>query len=270
MITNTKKSMDVLDVHKSKAKTSIARIGTMTFILDFLSFCINMDLIITAITTANSPLPILHQFLMKFIRLINNTEWACWCDGSQVHMPQIHWHCYSFLQTIFNHVADFATDFGNINIVSENQPISELNIQPLVHAITTLRAFEDNIILHQSLGTPIVPMTSSIKAYTLNPWNKTDSCNKFSPDALPQANNSGPNPTHQRKLTDRTSAGDKRNTTTPKGGVKPSPVQRQKKQRRAVANDTVKRAQLDMGMFWLHNPKIRNSKIFPRDLPDRV
>jgi hypothetical protein len=25
-----------------------------------------------------------------------------------------------------------------------------------------------------------------------------------------------------------------------------------------------------MGMFWLHNPKIRNSEIFPRYLPDRV
>jgi hypothetical protein len=53
MITNTKKSMDVLEVHKSKAKTSIARIGTMTSILDFSSLCINMDLITTAITTAN-------------------------------------------------------------------------------------------------------------------------------------------------------------------------------------------------------------------------
>jgi hypothetical protein len=77
VITNTKKSMDVLDAHKSKAKTSIACIGTMMSILDFLSLCINMDYIITAITTADSPLPILHQFLMKFIKLINNTKWAC-------------------------------------------------------------------------------------------------------------------------------------------------------------------------------------------------
>ncbi len=59
MITNTKKSMDVLGMHKSKAKSSIARISTMTSILDLSSLCINMDLIITAITTANSPSPIL-------------------------------------------------------------------------------------------------------------------------------------------------------------------------------------------------------------------
>ncbi len=35
MITSTIKSMDVLDMHKSKAKTSIARIGTVTSILVF-------------------------------------------------------------------------------------------------------------------------------------------------------------------------------------------------------------------------------------------
>jgi hypothetical protein len=92
MITNTKKSMDVLDAHKSKAKTSIARIGTMTSILDFLSLCINMESIIMAITTTSSPLPILHQFLMKFNRLINNTKWACWYGVTHAYMPQIHWH----------------------------------------------------------------------------------------------------------------------------------------------------------------------------------
>ncbi len=78
MITNTEKSMDVLDAHKSKAKTSIARIGTMVFIVNFSSLCINMDSIITAITTADSPPPILRQFLMKVIRIINSTEWAWW------------------------------------------------------------------------------------------------------------------------------------------------------------------------------------------------
>jgi hypothetical protein len=154
MITNTKKSMDVVDMHKSKAKTSIAPIGTMMSILDFSSLCINMESIITAIMTTDSPLPILCQFFMKFIRLINNTKWACWYDATHLCMPQICWYCYSFLEKVFNHIANFATNFGNVNIVAENHPISELNIQPLVHAIITMRAFEDNIILHQSLGTP--------------------------------------------------------------------------------------------------------------------
>ncbi len=119
LIADTKKSMDFLDVHKSKAKTSIAWICTMTSILDLSSLSINMDLIIMAITTANSPLPILHQFLIKFIRLFNNTKWACWYCAYHAHMSQIHWHCFSFLEKIFNHVANFATDFGNVNVVSE-------------------------------------------------------------------------------------------------------------------------------------------------------
>jgi hypothetical protein len=67
-----------------------------------------------------------------------------------------------------------------------------------------------------------------------------------------------------------TSAGDKCNTMTPKSGSKPSPVQHQKKKRRVLTNDTVKRSQLDMGMFWLSNLKMKMNKIFSRDLRERV
>jgi hypothetical protein len=112
--------MDFLDMHKSKAKTAIAHINALTFILDFSSLCINMDLIITAITTTNSPSPILHQFLMTFIRLINNTKWACFYYATCIHVPEIHWHSYSFLKKIFNYVANFTTDFSNVNVASEN------------------------------------------------------------------------------------------------------------------------------------------------------
>jgi hypothetical protein len=223
MITNTEKSIDVLGTHKSKAKTSIARIGTMVYIVDFSSLCINMDSIIMAITTGDSPPPILHQFLMKFIRIINNTdtEWAQWYDATHAHMPLIHWHCYSFLEEVFNHIANFATNFGNLNIAAENQSISELIIQPLIRAITTMRAFEDNIILYQSLGMPIVTMASSIKAYTLTSWNKANSC----PDAPHQPNNPGSKPvTSNGDKPPCTSAGDKHKTMTPESKAKPSPV----------------------------------------------
>ncbi len=76
MIVNTEKSTDVLDTQKSKAKTSIAQIGTMVSVVNVSSLCINMDSTIMAITTADNPPPILCQFLMKFIRIINSTEWA--------------------------------------------------------------------------------------------------------------------------------------------------------------------------------------------------
>jgi hypothetical protein len=269
--------MDLLHVHKFNAKTSIAHIGTITSVLNFSSLCINMDSIITAITTADNLLPILHQFLMKFARVMINTKWACWFDATHVHMPLIHWHYYSFFKKVFNHVGDFATNFGNV-VAVENHTILELNIQPLVHAINTMIEFKDNIILHQSLGTPIVTTASSIETYILNHWNKTNSCNKFCLNALSQVNNLGSKTNHQHKSTHTshantmycTFARGKRNTRTNKSGAKPSLTQRQKKQLRAVTNDTVKRSQSDMGMFWLYNPKIRMSEIFPRDLLEKV
>jgi hypothetical protein len=129
---------------------------------------------------------------MKFIRIINSTEWPQWYDATHAHMPLLHWHCYSLFKKVFNHITNFATNFSNVNVASENQPILELNIQLLICAITTIRSFKDIIILHQSLGMPIVTMASSIEAYTLNPWNKTNSCNDACPDAPHQPNNPGP------------------------------------------------------------------------------
>jgi hypothetical protein len=237
MIADMEKSMDVLDEHKSKVKTSIAQIGTMVSVVNFSSLCINMDLIIMVITTADSPPPILCQFLMKFIRIINSTEWAQWYNATHIHMPLLHWHCYSFLERVFNHIANFTNNFGNVHVASENQPILELNIQPLICAITTMRAFEDNIILHHSLGMPIVTMASFIEAYTLNPWNKMNSCNNARPDTPHQFNIPGPKPvpTNGNKVP-HNSMGDKHNTMTPESGSKPSPVQHQKKKCRVVTN----------------------------------
>jgi hypothetical protein len=256
-IVNTEKNMDVLDAHKSKVKTSITQIVTKVSIVNFSSLCINMDLIITAITTADSPPAILRQFLMKFIRIINSTVRAQWYDATHAHMPLLHWHCYFFLEKVFNHIANFAADFGNVNIAAENQSISELNIQPLIQAITTRRAFEDNIILHQSFGMPIITMASFSDAYNLNPWIKTNSCNNTCPDAPHQPNNPGPKPvTSNGNKAPCTSTGDRHNTTTPERGLKPSLVQCQKMQHRVVTNNTVKCAQWDMGMVWLHNRKM--------------
>jgi hypothetical protein len=182
-------------------------------------------------------------------------------------MPLLDWHCYSFLERVFNNIANFDTNFGNVNIASENQPILELNIQPLICAITTMRAFEDNIILHHSLGMPIVTMASSIEAYTLIPWNKMNSCNNVCPDAPHQSNIPGPKPVpNNGDQVPCTSVGGKRNTTTPETRSKPLPVQCQKKQSWVVTNNIVKRAQSDIGMCWLTNPKMKMNKIFSRDL----
>jgi hypothetical protein len=185
-----------------------------------------MDSIITAITTADSPPPSLRQFLLNFIWITNNTEWIRWHDSNPGCMLNLHWYCYSFLENIFNHMADFVADFGNVNVVSEGCPNLDLNIQPIIRAARTMKAFEDNITLHQSLDTAIAILPSSIEAYTLSLWNKTNICHNLANDASPRDNKRTGQDHYSRgahsDAASRTNAGDKRNPTTPKGEVKPS------------------------------------------------
>ena len=274
MIFKTKNSVAVLDAHKSKAKTSIAQIGSVSLVVGFTSLGINMDSIITAITTANSPSPTLRQFLLNFIRITHNTEWVRWHDLNPGCMPNLHWYCYSFFKKIFNHMADFATDFGNVSVVSEGCPISDLNIQPIIRAARAMKAFEDNVTLHQSLDTPIAILPSSIEAYTLSPWNKTNICHNSANTASPcdDKRTGQDDYSHEARgdTASHTNAGDKRNPTTPKGKAKPSQTHCQKKQHCTVANDNQKHQNTDMGMFWLHSPRIRITDIFPANLPEKV
>ena len=97
----------------------------MRWVVDFSSLCINIDSIITAITTAESPSPILHQFLLNFVRITNNTEWERWYESNPGRMPNLHWYCCSFPKKIFNQMVDFAANFGNMNVVSVGCPILE-------------------------------------------------------------------------------------------------------------------------------------------------
>jgi hypothetical protein len=86
-------------------------------------------------------------------------------------MPLLHWYCYSFLKQIFNCSANFATDFGNGNIMSKACPITELNMSTLKSALTVLKTFFSQINLHQATMTAITVMPGSVATYTVNPWN---------------------------------------------------------------------------------------------------
>jgi hypothetical protein len=130
--------MDFTDSHKTKGKTAIACIGTMQSMVDFSSLCINMDTIITAICSNNGPQPIFHQILLNFVAIVNNPDWVHWSDNVGL-MPLLHWYCYSFLKQIFNCFADFATDFGNGNIMTEARPITELNMSALKSCLNGLK-----------------------------------------------------------------------------------------------------------------------------------
>jgi hypothetical protein len=173
--TTNENIMDIINSQKSTRKTAIARIGTMGSIIDFSSLCISMDTVISAICTNDEPQPIFRQILMNFVGLVNNPDWAKWTE-SVGSMPLIHWYCYSFLKRIFNCFADFATNFGNGNIISESHLINDLNTKGLINAITAFRAFCTQIQLNQAQMTPIIIMPSSVAAYTINAWNNTQIC----------------------------------------------------------------------------------------------
>ena len=122
---------------------------------DFFSLCINMDTIIGAFCSNEEPQPIiLHQILLNFVAIINNPDWLRWTESVD-SMPLLRWYCYSysFLECIFNCFADFATDFGNGNIMSESHPITELNTKALVWALPVMKGIlnEDvHVKLHKS------------------------------------------------------------------------------------------------------------------------
>ena len=83
-------------------------------------------------------------------------------------MPNLHWYCYTFLERIFNCFSDFATDFGNGNIMSEPRPITKLNTKALVGALTVMKAFCDQINLHQATMLPIFISQNVVASYNIS------------------------------------------------------------------------------------------------------
>ncbi len=109
--------------------------------VDFSSLYIYMDMIITAICSNNGPQQIFRQILLNFVATVNNPDWVHWSDNVGL-MPLLHWHCYSFLEQIFNCFADFANDFENGNIMTKACPITKLNTSALMIALTVLTAYQ--------------------------------------------------------------------------------------------------------------------------------
>ncbi len=81
-------------------------------------------------------------------------------------MPSLHWHVYSFLKCIFNLFAKFATDFGNVNIMTGSCSLAELNTKPLVKALTVLKAFKDQLTLVQSTNSPIPILAVTVSKFS--------------------------------------------------------------------------------------------------------
>jgi hypothetical protein len=157
--------MDIANAHKSKTNVAITRIGTMVIMTNFSSLCINCDTIISAIFNRTGPQPLYCQILLKFINLLNNPDFDAWYAATKGSMPSLHWHIYSFLKQIFNLFAKFATDFGNVNVMTGLRPLAELNTKQLVKALSVLKAFGDQLTLVQSANSPILILVATVSKF---------------------------------------------------------------------------------------------------------
>ena len=124
---------------------------------------------------------------------MNNPNFDTWYAANKVSMPSLHWHIYSFLERIFNHLAKFATDLGNVNVMSRSRPLTELNTNPLTKALTVLKALEDQLTLAQSTNSPITILAATVSKFSTrtpgtNPILVIPASVPVSASALPENN----------------------------------------------------------------------------------
>jgi hypothetical protein len=143
-------AMDVPDSHKTKTVTSIACIGTMQHMGDFTSFCVNFDTVIMGMFSSKGPQPLFHQFLLSFIKIVNSRDWVDWFAKNGENTTGLHWHLYVYVERIFNLLANFSKNFGNVNVVTGGRPIAELDTRSLTKALRVMKAFITQFDLTQS------------------------------------------------------------------------------------------------------------------------
>jgi hypothetical protein len=185
-------------------------------------------------------------------------------------MPNLYWHLYIFLERIFNELAGFAKDFGNVNIISKERLITNLNTRFLTRALRIMRAFIDQNDLTQSTNLPITICRDKIYKYELHPFNNTkggtEAAMRFMDNT--RADNASSNKTQQAHCAEVA----KRNSAvTHEGGGKAQAAQHSKKACCSGGTaDSTKRNVTDMGMFFLHKPDMKAVEIFPKDMPETV
>jgi hypothetical protein len=207
---------------------------------------------------------------MMFITTVKNCNWVDWFAKNGGNMPNLHWRLYIFLERIFNKLAGFAKDFGNVNVISKERLITGLNTRFLTRALRSMRAFIDQIGLAQSTNLPITICRDKIYKYNLNPFNNTKGSAKAAMRSMDntRAGNASSNETQQSRCAEVA----KRNSAiTHEGGVKAQAAQCLKKAcHSGGAADSAKRNVTNMGMFILHKPDIEAVEIFPKDMPKTV
>jgi hypothetical protein len=118
--------------------------------------------------------------------------------------------------------------------------------------------------------TAITVMPGSVATYNVNPWNITQA-GGLRKDEKNSLEDGASRPTSNATFTPKQHNRGKRNPTTPDTNKEnPSSHQRQKKLHRGVKVDTATNEKNDLGMFYLRNPSINPSDVFPKDMPKKL
>ncbi len=266
----SKSAMDVLDSHKMKAVTSIARIGMMQNMGDFTSLCVNSDAVVMGMFSLEGPQPLYRQFLLMFIKIVNSCDWVVWFAKNDGDMPGLHWHLYVYVESIFNLLTDFLKNFGNVNVVTGGRLISKLDTRSLTKALRVMKAFITQVDLAQSTNLPIVICRSNIYKYEINPVINTKCALSGYSSRADNAKSNGASPTTETQNSHCNEAAKRDSAVTPDDNTKKPANQRLKKPRCSVAADFTKRNITEMGMFLLSRPDMKASYVFPKGMAESV
>ncbi len=128
-------------------------------------------------------------------------------------MSHLHLKLFSYIDMMWVNIARAASDFWNVNVITELQPIANIDMSNYVRAVTVIKALVTKITIAQSQGAPVIVPRSIIA--------------KYFPTA---ASGQEKTPAAAATSTPR-NANAKRDQTTPEGGTPKEPSQHQKKKR---------------------------------------
>jgi hypothetical protein len=80
---------------------------------------------------------------------------------------------YIYVKRIFNLLADFLKNFGNVNVVTRGRPIAKLKTGSLTKVLRVMKEFLSQVYITQSTSAPIVVCNGNIDKYPVNPVNNT-------------------------------------------------------------------------------------------------
>jgi hypothetical protein len=263
-------AMDVLDSHKTHAVTSIACIGTMQDMGDFTSLCINSDTVVIGMLSVEGPQPLHCQFLLMFVKIVNSHDWVDWFAKNDGDMPGLYWHLLVYVKRIFNLLADFLKNFGNVNVIIGGHLISKLDSRSLTKALRVMKAFITQVDLAQSTNLPIVVCRSNICKYKVTPVNNMKcALSGYSSRADNiKANSAAPITETQNSCCN--DAAKRNSAVTLDDNAKKPANQRLKKPRPSVAANSTRRNIMEMGMFFLSKPDMKASDVFPKGMAELV